>query len=117
MIGPFNFWPLKVLMILPVGIVPKKQPGEVRMIHHLSWPEGCSVNYFIAKEDSMVQFASVDLAMSLVRECGSGAELAKCDITSAFQLLLVQPLYFSLGIQFDGGIFVDKVLPMGCSIS
>ena len=116
--GPFDFWPFQDLMVSPVGVVPKKTPGEFRMIHHLSWPEGASVNDFISREDARVQFASVDSAMFLLREFGLGAELAKCDIQSAFRLLPVHPLNFSLlGIQFDELLFVDKVLPMGCSVS
>ena len=33
--------------VSPLGVVPKKTPGEFRMIHHLSYPEGSSVNDFI----------------------------------------------------------------------
>ena len=28
----------------PLGFVPKKEPGEFRMIHHLSYPHGDSIN-------------------------------------------------------------------------
>ena len=105
-------------MISPVGVVPKKEHSEFRMIHHSSWPEGQSVKDFIAREDELVQFASVDVAMALVRSCGAGAVLAKCDIRSAFRLLPVHTVDFTLlGIQFEGQNFVDKVLPVGCAIS
>ena len=84
------------------------------MIHNLSWPEGMSVNDFISKDDCRVQFASVDASMALMRSFGADAELAKCDIKSAFRLLPVHPADFSLlGISFEGKVFVDKVLPMG----
>ncbi|KAM9330484.1 uncharacterized protein PAF06_014162 [Gastrophryne carolinensis] len=44
--------------------------------------------------------------------------MAKTDIESAFRLLPVHPdsLYL-LGCFFEGGYYVDRCLPMGCSIS
>ena len=45
--GPFNQVPLPHLQISPIGIVPKKSPGENRLIHHLSYPLGQSINDFI----------------------------------------------------------------------
>ncbi|KAJ1085508.1 hypothetical protein NDU88_005640 [Pleurodeles waltl] len=116
--GPFFEWPGENLMISPLGVVPKKAPGEFRLIHHLSWPEGTSVNDFIAHEDSKVVYASVDDAVRLVLKCGHRAEMAKCDIQSAFRLLPIHPADFDLlGMQPDGAIYVDRVLPMGCAIS
>ena len=47
-----------------------------------------------------------------------GAKLAKMDIKSAFRLLHVHPADFDLmGMQFGGKYFIDKCMPMGCSIS
>ncbi|KAJ1200350.1 hypothetical protein NDU88_004174 [Pleurodeles waltl] len=116
--GPFYKWPSDALMISPLGVVPKKAQGEFRLIHHLSWPEGTSVNDFIAQEDSKVIYASVDDAIKLVLKCGTMAEMAKCDIQSAFRLLPIHPADFDLmGMQLDGNIYVERVLPMGCSIS
>jgi len=45
--GPFSQRPLPNLIVSPIGLVPKKTPGEYRMIHHLSYPTGESVNDFI----------------------------------------------------------------------
>ena len=42
--GSFDSPPMQNLKISPIGIVPKKAPGEFRLIHHLSWPIGKSVN-------------------------------------------------------------------------
>ncbi|KAJ1130744.1 hypothetical protein NDU88_009092 [Pleurodeles waltl] len=117
-VGPFLAWPLANLTISPLGVVPKKQAGEFRLIHHLSWPAGASVNDFIAGEDSMVHYVSIDEAIALVRRCGRGAEMAKSDVESAFRLLPVHPDDFSLlGMQFEDAIYVDRMLPMGCSVS
>lgn len=38
--GPFDPPPFPVFRVSPLGIVPKKTPGEFRMIHHLSYPRG-----------------------------------------------------------------------------
>ena len=39
-VGPFTSLPFETLQVSPLGLVPKKQPGEYRVIHHLSYPEG-----------------------------------------------------------------------------
>ncbi|XP_078503741.1 uncharacterized protein LOC144762432 [Lissotriton helveticus] len=116
--GPFVHCPLPDLIVSPLGVVPKKAEGEFRLIHHLSWPEGSSINDFIDPADSTVTYASVDDALRLVRTAGVGALLAKSDIQSAFRLLPIHPWDFSLlGMHFDGSFYVDRVLPMGCSVS
>lgn len=44
--------------------------------------------------------------------------MAKVDIESAFRLLPFHPQDFCLlGFQFEGGFYLDQVLPMGLSIS
>ncbi|XP_067044266.1 uncharacterized protein, partial [Acropora muricata] len=48
--GPFQFPPLHPFRISPLGVVPKKTPGEFRLIHHLSYPKGSSVNDGIDSE-------------------------------------------------------------------
>lgn len=43
--------------------------------------------------------------------------MAKCDIQSVFRLLPVHPDDFCLlGLKFEGKWYVDKSMPMGCSI-
>ena len=41
-LGPFNYPPFSNLRVSPLGVIPKKAPGEFRMIHHLSFPYGDS---------------------------------------------------------------------------
>jgi hypothetical protein len=54
----------------------------------------------------------------MIYNCGKSAELAKIDIKSAFRLLIVNPADFDLlGIKFDNMYYIDKCLPMGCSVS
>lgn len=43
--GPFLVPPFSNLRVFPLGVVPKKEPGKFRLIHHLSYPKGDSVNY------------------------------------------------------------------------
>ena len=42
--GPFPSPPFANVVISPIGLVPKRAPGKFRMIHHLSYPHGSSVN-------------------------------------------------------------------------
>ena len=46
--GPFDTPPFKNFCVSPLGVVPIKTPGEFRLIHHLSFPKGTSVNDGIA---------------------------------------------------------------------
>ncbi|KAM3936673.1 uncharacterized protein RB166_018270 [Leptodactylus fuscus] len=118
MAGPFSEPPFLNFRVSPLGLVPKKEAGKYRLIHHLSFPPGESVNDGIPKEESAVSYVSFDRAVSLVVKAGRGALLAKSDIESAFRLLPVHPnCYHLLGCQFGGFFYYDMCLPMGCSIS
>ena len=118
MAGPFSIRPFTELQCSPIGLVPKQQRGSFRLIHHLSYPLGDSVNDFIDKEDCKVHYASFDTVVDLAMSTDSTAWLAKTDIKSAFRLLPVAPSdYELLGFKFQSQFFYDKCLPMGCSIS
>ena len=65
MVGPFNTRRLPSLRISPLGLIPKKTPGECRLIHHLSFPFGKSVNSHIPKIASSVHYASIDDAIMI----------------------------------------------------
>lgn len=118
MAGPFSYPPLDDLRVSPLGLVPKKEPNKFRLIHHLSYPEGCSVNHGIDPELCKVVYTSFDSALVWVRRYGEGALMAKTDIEAAFRLLPVHPESFKyLGCFWDGGYYVDRCLPMGCSVS
>ncbi|XP_041440120.1 uncharacterized protein LOC121400643 [Xenopus laevis] len=118
MAGPFMVPPVPNLRLSPLGVVPKKEAGKFRLIHHLSHPHGSSVNDGIDEETAHVTYTSFDVAVRLVRTCGRGALMAKVDIESAFRLLPVHPdCQHLLGCKFEGKIYMDRCLPMGCSIS
>ncbi|KAM3932738.1 uncharacterized protein RB166_005767 [Leptodactylus fuscus] len=118
MAGPFASPPFEDLVVSPLGVVPKKEPNQFRLIHHLSYPKGASVNDGIAPELCSVVYTSFDAAVYWVRRCGPGALLAKTDVEAAFRLLPVHPESVRLLACFwEGGFYVDRCLPMGCSIS
>ena len=116
--SPFVARSLENLRVSPFGLVPKKTPNEYRMIHHLSYPEGSSVNDFIDTKLCSVQYTSFDAAVEIVQELGQGCLLGKSDIKSAFRLLPVNPDDFELlGFKFKDKFYFDKCMPFGCSIS
>lgn len=90
-VGPFDTLPIWSLQVSPLGIVPKKAPGEFRLIHHLSYPEGASVNDRIQDKLCLVHYTFFDQVVSMVRGCGPGAIMAKVDIESTLRLLPVHP--------------------------
>ena len=70
--GPFLSPPLSLFRISPLGIVPKKVPGEFRLIHHLSFPKGSSVNDGISPDHTSVRYATIDEAIKLIMNAGQG---------------------------------------------
>lgn len=116
--GPFDTPPFPFFRVSPLGIVPKKSPGEFRLIHHLSYPKGNSVNDGISHDHSSVQYANIDHAIKKIKQSGVGSYLAKTDIKSAFRILPINPQdYHLLGIKWRGQYYYDKCMPMGCSSS
>ncbi|XP_044155462.1 keratin, type I cuticular Ha4-like [Bufo gargarizans] len=73
------------------GLVPKKENNSYRLIHNLSFPKDGSLNDTINKEWSTVHYATLDMALSMLRKAGRNAQLAKTDIKSAFRLLPINP--------------------------
>ncbi|XP_062586589.1 uncharacterized protein LOC134248181 isoform X1 [Saccostrea cucullata] len=116
--GPFDAPPFANMQCSPIGLVPKKEANEFRMIQHLSFPDGHSVNDFIPDELCSVSYTTIDDAIKLIRQIGRDCLLAKTDIASAFRIIPVHSLdHELLGIQFQNKFYFDKCLPMGCSIS
>ena len=117
-LGPFKHPPFDNFRVSPLGFVPKKQPGEYRMIHHLSFPHGGSVNDFIPSEFCSVYYASVDDAVRIIKKLGKGCTLAKTDVRSAFRIIPVHPKeHHLLGMKWRGEFYVDCCLPLGLASS
>lgn len=117
MLGPFTIKPFSNLRVSPVGLVPKSS-GGMRLITHLSYPYGNSVNDFIDPCLSSVQYSKFDNVINIVQNLGKGALMGKRDVKSAFNLCPVHPDDFDiLGIKFENKYWIQKMLPQGCSIS
>ena len=115
--GPYKHIPISNMRISPIGVVPKSTEGW-RLITHLSYPQANSVNDFLDPQACSVKYTSFDKVVEMVAKQGVNAKLAKIDIKSAFRLLPIYPGDFDLlGFQFKGQYYIDKCLPMGCSIS
>ena len=88
--GPFSFPPFDSFRVSPLGLVPKKTPGDFRLIHHLSFPNGSSVNDGISPEHTSVHYATVSDAIRLIKAAGHGCFLAKTDIKNAFRIMQIR---------------------------
>lgn len=100
--GPFSLPPFSKFCISPLGVVPKKTPGDFRLIHHLSFPKGGSINDGISEEFSSVSYATIQDAIRNIMFLGRGCFLAKTDIKSAFRIIPISPKdYNLLGIKWN----------------
>ena len=118
MLGPFTCLLISTLRVSPIGLVLKSDGISWRLISHLSYPPGNSVNDYIPEEFTTVNYTSFDSILDKIYDVGRGANLGKIDIKSAFRLLIVNPADFDLlGIRFNGKFYIDKCLPMGCAVS
>jgi hypothetical protein len=115
--GPFSSPPFANLHVSPVGVVPKSDGGW-RMITHLSFPSGSSINDGIDPDISSVHYTSFDQVTDMIYSLGPSALIAKRDLKSAYRILPIRIEDFSLlGIKIDNKYYVDKFLPMGLSQS
>ena len=116
--GPFREPPLGNFISSPLGLVPKKTPGQFRIIHDLSFPKGNSVNSHIPREWATVSYELLDDALKIIHHLGHGTLVAKADIESAFRIIPLSPQSYHLtGFHFNNWFYYDKVLPFGCSSS
>ena len=116
--GPFVTPPLPHFIMSPLGVVPKKDPGQFRIIHDLSFPRNSSVNSTIDPSFTHVTHELLDDCVNVLLKPGPGSLIAKADIKNAFRIIPIDPKdYRLLGFQWQGRFFYDKVLPMGCSVS
>ncbi|VDI51238.1 Hypothetical predicted protein [Mytilus galloprovincialis] len=108
------------MQLSPLGLAEKKIPGTYRMIHHLSFPEGSSINDNIPQDNCSVQYASIQDAIELIKikTVGRTSFCAKTDISSAFRIInITESQYKLFGFMWEGKYYYDKNLQMGCSSS
>ena len=97
--GPFSSPPFPVFRVSPLGLVPKKVEGEFRLIHHLSYPRGSSLNDGISFDYTSVSFATVEEAIGLIKSVGQNCFLVRTDVKNAFRLIPIRPAdYDFLGL-------------------
>ena len=110
--GPFVSDPFPNMVYSPLGLVPKKEQGEFRLIHDLSIPKTNSVNSHILPEFSAVTFQMLDHCVEQLVSLGKGADIAKADLQDAFRIIPVSPLdYRLLGFKFQRQNYFDLCLP------
>ncbi|XP_062616416.1 uncharacterized protein LOC134278108, partial [Saccostrea cucullata] len=63
--GPFLHPPIPNLQVSPLDLVPKKD-GDMRLIHHLSYPENKSINDFIDPEACTLHYSNIDQAAEMI---------------------------------------------------
>lgn len=116
--GPFVDPPFPNLQISPFGLVPKKVPGEFRLIHNLSFPDNKSINDGIPREFCSVQYQNIDNAVALIKRFGKGCLLSKTDLENAFRIIPLSPADYELmGFVINNQYFYDRTLPQGLSHS
>ena len=116
--GPFDISPYSDPVFSPLGLVPKKMPGEYRVIHHLSYPPGTSINDGIPRSEATVKYTSIGQAIKYIVSFGPNCYLAKSDIQSAFRIIPISPSdYHLLGFKWKNQCYFDRCLPMGASSS
>ena len=116
--GPFASPPFPNLHICPLGVVPKKQHGSYRLIHHFSHPTGSSINDNIPQELRTVQYQTIENAIAHIRALGQGFFMANTVIAEPFRIIPIPPAQYQLfGLCWRGQYYYDKCLAMGCSSS
>ena len=90
-LGPLQADLVPGLQISRFGLIPKKTPGEWRLIVDLSSPEGFSVNDGVYDHLCSLKYISVEDALAEIRKLGKGTLLAKVDIQKAYRMVPVHP--------------------------
>jgi hypothetical protein len=102
--GPFDTSPVQNFAWFPLGLVPKKEPGQFRLIHDLSDPKFTSVTY-----------QNIESVVELVQFYGSKCQMAKCDIQDAFFLLTMhKDDHHLLGFSLAKSILLFSCFTHGC---
>ena len=125
--GPFRELPFSEHYIQsPIGLVPKDDGKETRLIFHLSHPKGkgTSVNAGTPEDLCKVKYPAFDKAIQICLREGKNCKIGRSDAKSAFRNLGIRPedwwlLIMKAKSPIDGKFyyFFDKALPFGASIS
>ena len=89
--GPCDVLTHADVILSPLGVVPKKKPGEFWLIHDLSFPKFDSVNSHIEKVYTEVTYELIDKCLSIMQSIGPGCLIAKADTKEAFRIIPIHP--------------------------
>jgi len=96
--------------ISPLRLCPKKEPNKFRLIHHISYPAGDSVNDFISKEFTSVRYTHISDAIEGIKKLQSCSHLCKTDISNAYRNLPLKPEEYHLfGFKLNDLYYYDEV--------
>ena len=124
--GPFDSIPFDNYIQSLVGLVPKDNRANTRLIFHLSYPKNgtTSVNASTPKHLCMVKYLDFNQAVRRCIEEGKCCFCGKSDVQAAFRNLPISSIYWKFlimkaqdPISKEWKFFVDKCLPFGSSIS
>ena len=125
-VGPFQEIPYKNYIQSPIGLVPKDNGKNTRLIFHLSYTRGTgkSVNANINKVACSVEYPDFSEAIRICILAGKNCMMSKSDMTSAFRYLGMSVQDFCYLVMKARHprtriwyYFIDKCLPFGASIS
>ena len=112
--GPFPSPPLPNFRASPLGTVTRKRKTKRRLINHLSWPTGSSVNDGIPDSEAHIHYENFEQAIHLIRSFGRGSLLAKLDLKDAFHHIPVRPQdWHLLGFHWQSNFYYAVVLVFG----
>jgi hypothetical protein len=115
-IGPFDKSPFSFSRLSPLGTVPKKGGEGFRLIHHLSHPQGSSINDFLG--DTTCKLASFDDAVRMIQQAGQGSWMWKADVKAAYRCIPVRPEDWPLlGAEWQRKLYYDCRLAFGLGTS
>jgi hypothetical protein len=113
--GPFAAPPQPHFRSSPLGSVTRpRKPLKRRLINHLSWPHGSSVNDGIPDSEGNIRYEAFDQAVAAIASSGRGTLLAKLDLKEAFHHIPVRPADWPLlGFTWENSFYHAIVLIFG----
>lgn len=113
--GPFESLPMPGLRCSPLGSVTRKRnPNKRRIINHLSWPRGLSVNDGIPDSEAYISYDMFERAVEDLIRSGPGSLLAKLDLKEAFRHIPIRAEdWHHLGFSWRSQFYYCTVLTFG----
>ena len=128
--GPYKKIPFESYIQSPIGLVPKDNGKDTRLIFHLSYPrntkngEKVSVNANTDPELCSVKYPDFMEAVKICLDTGKCCYTARSDFRSAFRNLGILRKHWKFlvmkarnPIDNQWYFFIDKALPFGSSVS